>query len=48
MLGLGEPMIDIGLGAGVLEGMTSEGFLARYEFLDLRRGRIASVVVAQP
>lgn len=38
MLGLGQPMIDIGAGAGELEGMRPEGSPFRLHLLDFRRG----------
>lgn len=39
MLGLGQAMIDVVLGAGVLEGMRPEQFATLDGQLDFRRGR---------
>ena len=37
MLGLGEAMVDVGLGAGIFEGVSAEGLLTCDQLLDLRR-----------
>ena len=38
MLGFGKAMVDVGMGAGVYESVSSEGFLARDQLLDLGAG----------
>ena len=37
MLGLDKTMVDIGLGAGIFEGVSSEGLLTSDQLLDLGR-----------
>ena len=37
MLGLGKAMVDVGLGAGIFEGVSSEGLLTCDQLLDLGR-----------
>jgi len=41
MFGLGRPMLDIGVSAGVLEGVSPERLAVRHGLLDERHGRSA-------
>jgi hypothetical protein len=47
MLGFGKAMVDVGMGAGVYESVSSEGFLARDQLLDLGRCPIRATGIGE-